>query len=520
MPTKRTPAKKGQADPADSDTEVTMSAEARMLAKFEDMLRQHDERNSIRMQKMEDALRKEMAAIAKPEGPRIVLGDAVEVPEPTIASATVIRPWLKVLATTMPPPKLSFMTKLASFDSWRASWDAYLQTSGVMSIASADARRDRARSLLTQAFDDDLRSWTMSQAWYTDQGVNGDVDLVLERIRMKIEEEDDTYSALMARPWANNDTADAFWVDIQTKVRYCGLRDAYHTNHVLRTLWSSVYGDVEARKEFALHPKWTTADCYAKAKAMEQVKQKDGATINIVKASAYRKGRGGGGGSTGKPAKPGGRSQTPGPEARMPMASEDGGVCLNCGFEAHGQDGRCPAAGKRCNACGKTGHFGRHCPFGVPAANATTMPASRTSTPATPFVANHVYLEPTVASTQVSGPITPFYVNTLEALAISGEIGTVATATEVSVVTKQLDWQDDDAKWFGVRANFRDGSLTKSGTISGVFTSSTGERAAYVMADGERKTKIRRLRDLVVQQHKLENGMWVPVRKKVHGRPE
>jgi hypothetical protein len=40
------------------------------------------------------------------------------------------------------------------------------------------------------------------------------------------------------------------------------------------------------------------------------------------------------------------------------------------------------------------------------------------------------------------------------------------------------------------------------------------------MADGERKTKIQRLCNLVVQQHKLENGTWVPVWKKVHGRPE
>jgi hypothetical protein len=87
--------------------------------------------------------------------------------------------------------------------------------------------------------------------------VNGQVELVLERIRRKIEEEDDTYTAfaeLMARPWQNSDTANSFWVDIQTKVRYCGLRDAYHVGHVLRTLWASAYRDAEARKEFALHP--------------------------------------------------------------------------------------------------------------------------------------------------------------------------------------------------------------------------------------------------------------------------
>jgi hypothetical protein len=32
----------------------------------------------------------------------------------------------------------------------------------------------------------------MLQPWYSDAGMNGDIDLVLERIQMKIEEEDDT----------------------------------------------------------------------------------------------------------------------------------------------------------------------------------------------------------------------------------------------------------------------------------------------------------------------------------------
>jgi hypothetical protein len=224
-------------------------------------------------------------------------------------AATATGPLLKVPATTMPPPKLSFFTKLSEFDSWRASWDAYLQTAGVDSIANAEARRNQARSLLTQAFDDDLRSWVMSQAWYTDAGVNGDVDLVLDRIRGKIEEEDDpftVFAALMARPWQSSDTADTFWVDVQTRVRYCGLKDAFHTDHVLRTLWASRYGDEEAKKEFALHPKWTAADCYRKAKGLEQVKQRrnggeiiNDSMINAVRQSAYKKGGGksGGGGT-------------------------------------------------------------------------------------------------------------------------------------------------------------------------------------------------------------------------------
>jgi hypothetical protein len=228
------------------------------------MMKEQDTRNAHRIAAMETAIRKEMAAIVTRDEPRIISVDESDATTGGATAATATGPLLKVPATTMPPPKLSFLTKLSEFDSWKALWDAYLQTSGVMSIANEEARRNRARSLLTQAFDDDLRSWAMSQLWYSDAGVNGDVELVLERIRQKIEEEDDpftVFATLMARPWqANADTADTFWVDIQTRVRYCGLKDAYHTDHVLRTLWASRYGDEEAKKEFALHPKWTAAD--------------------------------------------------------------------------------------------------------------------------------------------------------------------------------------------------------------------------------------------------------------------
>jgi hypothetical protein len=324
--------------------------ERRLINMFKDMMREQDSRNALRVTAMEASLRTEIAAVVNRDEARVI---SVEPEAPGAAggatAAAATGPLLKVPATTMPPPKLSFLTKLSEFDSWRASWDAYLQTAGVDSIANAEARRNRARSLLTQAFDDDLRSWVMSQAWYTDAGVNGDVDTVLDRIRGKIEEEDDpftVFAALMARPWqANADTADTFWVDVQTRVRYCGLRDAYHTDHMLRKLWASRYGDEEAKKEFALHPKWTAADCYRKAKGLEQVKQRrnggesvDG-MINAVRQSAYKKGGGKSGGrgsfniankkanagatSTGR------RAGTTGSGPKGVRAAS----CLNCGFD-------------------------------------------------------------------------------------------------------------------------------------------------------------------------------------------
>jgi hypothetical protein len=240
-----------------------------------------------------------------------------------------------------------------------------------MSIASEQARRSRARSLLTQVFDDDLRSWVMSQLWYSNPGVNEDVDLVLDRIRGKIEEEDDpftVFAALMARPWQPTDTADTFWVDVQTRVRYCGLKDAFHTDHVLRTLWAIRYGDEEAKKEFALHPKWTAADCYRKAKGLEQVRHRRNGTetavdmINAVRQSSYKRGGGksGGGGGT-SAAKKSGNGGNPGRKAGQGPKGVRAASCLNCGFDTH-RGGVCPAQGQPCKACGTVGHYAKHCP--------------------------------------------------------------------------------------------------------------------------------------------------------------
>jgi hypothetical protein len=141
----------------------------------------------------------------------------------------------------------------------------------------------------------------------------------------------------------------------------------------------------------------------------------------------------------------------------------------------------------------------------------------------TPFVANNVFAGATTTaatSTQRSGPITPFFINTVDTLDVPSEVGTIPVCTDVTETTRHCEWGNEDSKWFGVRANFREGDKTVSGTITGVCTTTRGDKAAYLMADGDRTPKVRPLKELVVQQHRLQNGNWVPVRKKINGRPE
>jgi hypothetical protein len=407
----------------------------------------------------------------------------------------------------MPPPKLLFLTKLSEFDSWKASWDAYLQTAGVDSIANAEARRNRARSLLTQAFDDDLRSWVMSQAWYTDAGVNGDVDSVLDRIRGKIEEEDDpftVFATLMARPWQPTDTADTFWVDVQTRVRYCGLKDAFHTDHVLRTLWASRYGDEEAKKEFALHPKWTAADCYRKAKGLEQVKQRrnggeivDG-MVNAVRQSSYKKGGGksGSGESTRKQGNGGNAGRKSGAAGRGVRAAS----CLNCGFDSH-RGGVCPAQGQNCKACGTVGHYAKHCP--VRDANAVIVDDDGTR------VCNAV-------QTSWADEVDAASEDEKERAATNA----VATSKPPAAGSRQerghTDWQEAE---YGVgnRCEVRHGDRWVSGTITGSYVLADGPRICAVLVDDTNEVW-RATTDSIVVQKKCDRGKWVPVKRPIGGR--
>jgi hypothetical protein len=195
---------------------------------------------------------------------------------------------------------------------------AYLETSGVRSIADIWARTSRTRSLLQQAFDEDMGTWVMRQTWYRDPSINNDAVRVLERIRAKIEQEADprnALAALMRRKWNPGESVDSFWLDIQTQVQYCGLRDEYHTDLILTTVWSNNFGDDETRKEFALNPKWSAVECYQRAKGLEQVRKerKGEFSVNAVRQSAYKQGGGknaakGAGKSTGGNVNSGGKT--------------------------------------------------------------------------------------------------------------------------------------------------------------------------------------------------------------------
>jgi hypothetical protein len=353
----------------------------------------------------------------------------------------------------------------------------------------------------------------MSQAWYTDAGVNGDVNLVLDRIRGKIEEEDNpftVFAALMARPWqANTDTADTFWVDIQTRVRYCGLRDAYHNDHVLRTLWASRYGDEEAKKEFALHPKWTAADCYRKAKGLEQVKQRrnggdvaDG-MINAVRQSSYKKsgGKGGTGGSkivktvgTGNNGNTGRKSGAAGRGVRAAS-------CLNCGFDSH-RGGVCPAQGQNCKACGTVGHYAKYCPMRD---------------------ANAVIVDDDNA--RVCNAVQTSWADEVDA---ASEDKKERAATNAVAISKppaagsrqergRSDWQEAEFE-VGNRCEVRDGSKWASGTITGSYVAADGgpRVCAVLMDDTDEIWKV--TTDSVVIKKKCDRGRWVPVKRPIRGR--
>jgi hypothetical protein len=347
--------------------------ERRLITMFKDMMKEQDSRNAVRITAMEASLRTEMAAIGNRDEARIVSMDEAGAgggaPGATTGGAAA-GPLLKVPATTLPPPKLEFGQNPAKFDAWHASWTAYLETSGVKSIADAWARQNRERSLLQQAFEEDMATWVMRQNWYRDPSINNYAARVLERIREKIDQEADprtALAALMRRQWTAGESVDSFWLDIQTQVQYCGLRDEYHTDLILTTVWANNFGDDDTRKEFALNPKWTAAQCYQKAKGLEQVRKERGngiaaGIVNAVRQSSYKKGGGksGGGGGTSAAKKPGGGGN-PGRKAGPGPRGVRAASCLNCGFDTH-RGGVCPAQGQPCKACGTVGHYAKHCP--------------------------------------------------------------------------------------------------------------------------------------------------------------
>jgi hypothetical protein len=108
-----------------------------VMVKVMEMIQEQDERNTIRLEHLGN-VQKQMAAMTKMK-PMVTLEDTKLTADPTpmVRSATMTSGLLlKVLATTMPPLTLAFLRKLAAFDSWKASWEACLQTLRVASIAN------------------------------------------------------------------------------------------------------------------------------------------------------------------------------------------------------------------------------------------------------------------------------------------------------------------------------------------------------------------------------------------------
>jgi hypothetical protein len=462
---------------------------------FQRMLQERDKATEKRFDRMEKGFRDEMVALARSVKPEEA-GAAGGVPD---GAGATVGPLLKVPATTLPPPKLEFVQSPAKFDTWHAAWTAYLETSGVRSIADAWARQNRTRSLLQQAFDEDMGTWVMRQAWYRDPAVNSDASRVLERIRDKIDQEADprnALAALMRRKWSPGETVDSFWLDIQTQVQYCGLRDEYHTDLILTTVWSNNFGDDETRKEFALNPKWTAIECYQRAKGLEQVrKERRGElSVNVVRQSAYKKGGGktAGGGkivASGKGAvNSGGNAGQQKSGVGIGTRSTRAASCLNCGFDSH-RNGVCPAQGQTCKACGTVGHYAKHCPVGnVNMVAVDDVEELR--------VCNAIRIE--------------------EDEAVEEDDNVSKPPAARSTQGQGRDWQEAEFE-VGNRCEVRNGDKWVAGTITGSYVLADGPRVCAVLID-ETDEIWKATTDSIVIRKRCEKGQWVPVKRPVNGR--
>jgi hypothetical protein len=296
--------------------------------------------------------------------------------------------------------------------------------------------------------------------------------LVLERIRRKFEDEDNpctAFSALMRRQWKETETVDSFWLDIQSQVRYCGLKDAYHVNHVLRTLWENNFGDDETRKEVALHPKWTAAECYQAAKGLEQVRQRrsESAQVSVVKSN-YRKPK------TGDAAKP---SNAPGNAKK---------ACLNCGFDYH-RHGSCPAENATCKSCKAVGHYARHCTRSNAETSTANVAAAPTLGP-TPFCANAVEAKPQ-AKAQIAATYLP-----------AGAPECMRSFQEGDYLGVNVEVPEDNGRW-------------SQGTIvASVLQGRT--RFCDIRMRGSQEIRQKKLDTLIISQTRV-NGTWVPSRERL-----
>jgi hypothetical protein len=309
----------------------------------------------------------------------------------------------------------------------------------------------------------------------------------------------------MNRKWNTGESVDSFWLDIQTQVQYCGLRDEYHTDLILTTVWANNFGDDETRKEFALNPKWTAAQCYQKAKGLEQVRKERSngvGIVNVVRQSSYKKGggkSGGGGPTNGARQKPNGGGNNAG---RRPATAGPRGVraasCLNCGFDSH-RGGVCPAQGQPCKACGTVGHYAKHCPMRD--ANAV-------------IVEDH--------NVRVCNAVQTSWADEVDEESEDDRAATIAVANSKPPAARsqqgrgQTDWQEAEYG-IGNRCEVRDGDKWVSGTITGSYVPSGGTRVCAVLVD-ETNDIWKVSTDNVVVRKKCDRGRWVPVKRPIRGR--
>jgi hypothetical protein len=147
--------------------------------------------------------------------------------------------------------------------------------------------------------------------------------------------------------WLRGEQVDAFWLDIQRKARYCGFCGDCG-DKLLAAIWAKNFVEPATQADLNKDPKLKAAECYRIAKGFENARlnaekwAKEAAAkpevieVNRMQASTYRR-------------------QHQGPAATRPTPP----TCSRCGTSHPPRT--CPAYGRKCNKCGKTGHFEKCC---------------------------------------------------------------------------------------------------------------------------------------------------------------
>jgi hypothetical protein len=312
-----------------------------LMSRLETIFMQLDARNAKRQADQERVFAERLLAMESRI--RSEVGNAKREADESVEDRAVFE--ARVPATTVPPPKLAFVgLDAVDFESWKDRWNAYLENAGVEGIRDLHARDRRKRGLLTQALDDAGQAWVREQGW-------GDkvADDVIKAIEDKLAAEADPRTqlvGLMSRMWLRGEQVDAFWLDIQRKARYCGFCGDCG-DKLLAAIWAKNFVEPATQADLNKDPKLKAAECYRIAKGFENARlnaekwAKEAANkpevieVNRMQASTYRR-------------------QHQGPAARPTPPT-----CSRCGTSHPPRT--CPAYGRKCNRCGKTGHFEKCC---------------------------------------------------------------------------------------------------------------------------------------------------------------